>query len=64
MKRFWDKMVRGRHYNGTKESHAKITREIVEQIRQCRGLQQREIAILAGISQTHVGRILRNEVWA
>jgi hypothetical protein len=56
---------RAAHVNGEANGQAKITRDDVREIfaLQADGVSQRKIAAQVGLSQTHVGHILRGTRW-
>lgn len=61
-----DAKSKGRTTQGAKHGRARLTEELVQQIRTARqdGVTHREIAARFGISQGHTTNILNGKVWA
>lgn len=58
-----DKIEHGTRVTGERHGMAKLTIENVKEIRQIKGVRQREIAKRFGISSNHVSDIRRGVLW-
>lgn len=68
-----DKIAKGRQAKGAKTSNpmpgerngsAKISREDVIAIRSAKGVKQKDLALIYGVSQTQISQICRGLKWA
>lgn len=61
-----DSKRKGRRAKGERSGQAKYNREIILRVRYLYefGFQQKEIAAITGMAQSHVSRIVRRETWA
>lgn len=58
-----DKIKHGTSGRGEKSTKAKLTSQEVSQIRSLNGVSQNQVAAAYGVSQQHIGKIVRGLAW-